>query len=63
MSTLSRRHYQVIADCIRQRFSADVRDGVARVFAKYMSETQANFNKERFLKACAVEEKNPDTTR
>lgn len=49
---LEHRHYAVIAGVIREGFGGDTRALVANVFATRLADTNPNFNRARFIKAC-----------
>lgn len=61
MTTMSRQHYQFIADVISAMpdHAATLRAqkrSVALAFADALARTNPRFNRERFLRACGVEQ-------
>lgn len=60
--TMQRRHYEAIAAVIREltlepnAVSAAQRDAIAHRFANALAGTNARFARERFLRACGVED-------
>lgn len=58
---MTRKDFQFIADVIKAMPSHSVslraqRESCARAFADALPATNPNFNKERFLKACGIDE-------
>lgn len=62
--TMQRRHYELIAETIRDTLQhnacgedqRDMMDTVAHNFCNALASTNPNFNRARFLKACGVED-------
>ena len=57
--TMSRQHFQFIADVIASQRDNDpdtkiMLDEMSRQFADALARTNANFDHERFLRACGV---------
>lgn len=60
MPTIQRRHYEAIARIIAEMDSSGdnhtVQVEVAKHFASELRYTNPNFNRDRFLKACGVQD-------
>lgn len=62
MPTMQRRHYETIARIIRdlgqpsEGYALYHPSQVAKHFASALSPTNPNFNRDRFLKACGVQD-------
>ena len=54
--TMQRRHYNFIAETIREIKDAGYRADVAQHFADRLRYTNPNFNRARFLEACGVKD-------
>lgn len=60
MAELQHRHFATIATIISKLDYAgvdpdEVREGIAEHFARYLAETNAKFDRARFLRACSVD--------
>lgn len=58
---MQRAHFQLIADClddikVNVALEPDDKAVVARVFADRLRSTNPNFNRDRFLEACGVQD-------
>lgn len=51
---MTRRHFEFIADVVANIPDEDTRDYVAHEFVRRLVATNANFDRERFLKASKV---------
>jgi len=60
---MTRRDFNLIADVIRQLPPQVSRDALARAFAAELPVTNPNFNRDRFLDACAREASAKTSTR
>ena len=61
MATMTRQHFQLIADAIDEMFMGNTHwnrnlEQVAHKFADKLAETNPNFNRDRFLTAAGVTE-------
>jgi hypothetical protein len=53
-SRMERRHFELIAETIAKELDREYREKAAYAFAYILPVTNANFNSQKFLKACKV---------
>lgn len=53
---MQRRHFELIAEVIAKELDGEVHRLCAQAFAQDLKATNAQFNRERFLRACGVEQ-------
>ena len=58
--SLQRRHFELIAEIIREELEGECRDKTAKAFALILPTTNSRFNPQRFLKACEVTAFDPE---
>ena len=51
---MQRRHFELIAEIISKELNGEYREKAAYAFAYILPITNANFDSQRFLKACKV---------
>ena len=51
---MQRRHFELIAEIIAKELEGEYREKAAYAFAYILPTTNANFDAQRFLKACKV---------
>jgi hypothetical protein len=52
--TMQRRHFELIAEIVAKELDGEYREKAADAFAYILPTTNANFDSQRFLKACKV---------
>jgi hypothetical protein len=52
--SMQRRHFELIAEIIGKELEGEFREKAAYAFAYILPMTNANFDSQRFLKACKV---------